>query len=111
MEEQNLSWSITVPAVPVEEFGVACDDAPNDYESSVEGQAQIDAAKAAAKAIVASGAAGAGCWVRASLNGHANRGHQPQDGYSPDQISVTVQQMTAPVASEESQSQAEVPGA
>ncbi len=86
-----MSWSLSYetrekfekdeaeyPAVP--ELGPDCEE-------------QKQAARAAAKALIDSGAAGGeGKDFRVNIYGHANPGHEPTSGYANDCIGVSVTQ-------------------
>ena len=97
-----MSWSIQVPAVPDDGFEAATDSAVNAWRDqhqdqiTEESNEQQNAESAAAKAIVASGALGTG-WFTASLSGHANAGHVPPEGSSPDATGVYVNRTKEPV--------------
>ncbi|NUO58983.1 MAG: hypothetical protein HOV78_20165 [Hamadaea sp.] len=64
------------------------------YDSSEVCQ-QIDAAAAAAAALLTSGTLGEGPWF-VSLSGHANPGHKPTPGWSNDAITIHVSQAARP---------------
>lgn len=60
---------------------------------SPEAEEQVQAARAAAKALIESGAAGGeGKDFSVSMYGHANPGHEPMSGSAYDCIGVTVSQ-------------------
>lgn len=69
-------------------------------ESVAERDEQVAAAKAAAKAIIASGAVGTGEAFQVSLSGHTNPEHQPRTGYANDLMMVSVTQTNATVVGE-----------
>ncbi|WP_076260853.1 hypothetical protein [Intrasporangium flavum] len=54
-------------------------------------QDSITNAAQAARALIESGALGEGPWT-VSLSGHSNPEHKPRAGWSPDQITVSVNQ-------------------
>lgn len=97
-----MSWNVSLPATPAAEFDAAVDAlelpvrehmTPDAY--GPEAQAQFAAAKAAAKAIAASGALGRGPFG-CQLNGHANPDHAPREGWANDTMNVSVYQMVTP---------------
>lgn len=71
-------------------------------DATPEVEEQLDAAKDAAKAIVASGALGDSsddeALFGAELNGLANAGHDSSDDDVPDQVTVRVRRIVAPPA-------------
>lgn len=90
-----MSWSVSVPAVPEDEFEEALDNASlPDYaktsDTACEWQKQLDGAKEAAIALFRSGALGRGGEFRAMLSGHANPSHEARDGYANDFVNVAV---------------------
>jgi len=94
-----MSWSISISPATVEEFDAAVDAAGADLPRLVPDQEdQLLAAKAAAKALVASGALGHDGLYRGSLSGHANPGHPtPESPYMPvESISVYIQRWFQP---------------
>lgn len=86
-----MSWSVSYP-----NRGAFERDEPAHRPAEIaegESKAQFDAARAAAAAILQSGAAGAPwqeCVV--NLSGHANPGHAPRAGWALDCIGVYVGQ-------------------
>jgi hypothetical protein len=73
-----MSWSLNVGANPGE-----------------------DAAKEAAKAVIASGAVGdASKGFNIGLSGHGNEDHEPRAGWSNDVITINVSQATAAAEAE-----------
>lgn len=89
-----MSWQVT----PIEPSTGANIDAAIEVAqlwgtSAPEHQQQLDAAKWAAKAMIASGALGNpgdGRLFIVSLNGHANPDHEPVPGWANDAITVSV---------------------
>ena len=71
-----------------------------DAELATEVAAQEAAARAVVEAVVASGAiGGAGKDYVVALNGHANPGHEPREGWATDFINVAItQKLPQPVA-------------
>lgn len=95
-----MSWSVGLaePAA-AEDFDAAIDALEPPHELTQEGRAQLVAAREAAKALVHGGSIGDdGKRFYATLNGHANPGHEPAPGYANDLVSVSVRQAD-PVAS------------
>ena len=91
-----MSWSVSVSKTPSAEFEAAIDalelgDGYGTDFAREEAEMQLSAAKAAAKAIFASGAVGTEGEYHASLSGHAEPNHERRPGYSGDTVYVTVQ--------------------
>jgi hypothetical protein len=87
-----MSWTASLPEpVAVSEVTEAL--ASLEASPPVEGepQEQFEAAKDAARVLVESGAVGDRP-VRINLNGHANPGHEPTEGYANDMITVSISQ-------------------
>ncbi len=91
-----MSWSFMVPATPTDSFGAAADAALalaiEQSKGSMDVEETAEQARAAvdlSKLLVATKAVGGGL-VQASLSGHANPGHEPTKGYSPDTIIISV---------------------
>lgn len=95
-----MSWSITFEA-PHGDWRAAADEAiaamaddPQGDGTGNEVREQVGVAREALSTLVHSGFVGdASVRVRASLSGHANPGHVPQEGHANDTISVTVSQV------------------
>lgn len=88
-----MSWGASLKPTPAAEFAAAVDametpSAPT--ETQEETAAQFEAAKAAAKAIMASGAIGTLGEYTVSMTGHAEPDHIRRDGYSADMLYVQV---------------------
>src|SRR5258707_4956206 len=87
-----MSWSLSMEKTTAEQFDAAVDAAGEGSPAPTAEQAeQIAAAKAAAKAIFASGALGREGEYFASMSGHAEPGHERRKGFSGDMVHVTVQ--------------------
>lgn len=83
-----MSWTTRTPE-PVAKDAIALDE-PQLYDVvEAEQREQFDAALDAAKALA--GVVGRpGDPVIVTLNGHANPGHSPRDGWSNETITITV---------------------
>ena len=93
-----MSWSASTPVpVSADDLRAALEsaDVSGDREAAAD---QISAAIDAAVAIAQSGAIGSEKTFRASISGHANPDHEPADGFTNDQISVSVSQASPPAA-------------
>src|SRR5260221_14601835 len=100
-----MSWTVSIPAGPRNDFADRVDalqlPANGDEAPSQEAINQLDAAREALKAIADSGAVGNTLkHLGGYASGHANPGHEPLAGWSNDTISVSVTQITPPVAEE-----------
>jgi hypothetical protein len=79
---------------------VRSDSVAEDLENAAVGpldegmQEQFDAAKQAVYGLITSGAFGNDKTFNVNLSGHANVGHEPQDGWSNDHVTVSVGQRT-----------------
>lgn len=97
-----MSWSASTPdSCPVPDALEDIDKLiiPAGEQDTPEGNSQLEAAKAAAKALILSGAVGAtegseAVWFRTSLSGHANPDHKPSGTFVNDTITVSVSQVT-----------------
>lgn len=96
-----MSWSITIGPYTAEEWAKVARPTIQDAEDTVRKQQPdcqdeairaCDAAIDAAKALIASGALGSGATFLASLNGHANPGNRPREGWSNDYVTVNLYQ-------------------
>lgn len=99
-----MSWSASLGATKATDIDAAIDGCatspPEDGldEHVVE---QVNAARAAAKGLVASGAVGDGEKAfSVTLSGHSNEGHEPADGWANDCVTVNVVQVDAPAPAE-----------
>lgn len=91
-----MSWSAYTAALPDQvKDRVAALTVPGVTEDFPARDDQVTAAKAAAVALIDSGAVGTGEAFTISLSGHANTDHKPQAGYSNDFVSVSIGQTTA----------------
>lgn len=91
-----MSWGMSTEKTTAAEFASAVDalELGDGYSADFardEAEAQLAAAKSAAKAILASGALGTEGEYLASLSGHAEPGHERREGYSGDFVNVIVQ--------------------
>lgn len=93
-----MSFSFTIPAGPIADFGTAADTAvanfkqlleQSDTQPSDEALESVQAAISAAQAIIDSGVVGSGT-VAATINGHANPGHAPTQGWANDSVTICV---------------------
>ncbi|MCL4499974.1 MAG: hypothetical protein M1335_07025 [Chloroflexi bacterium] len=93
-----MSWSFSIGPVEIGKFSEAADSALQRAPISAQNEGAVDAAKQAteaAKAIVASGVIGPHhLLVAVSLSGHANPHHLPQSGWSNDQVSIHISQVS-----------------
>lgn len=100
-----MSWSTYVKATPAAEFEAAIDAVQIEHYTGVEESVvaaqneQLDAAKAAAKALFQSGVVGPatdGSWYAVNFAGHGSPGHQLREGYATESVSVSVSQAIPP---------------
>jgi hypothetical protein len=100
-----MSWSVSTPDscyYPdcIEDIDKLVIPAGSEQDTQ-EGNEQLAAAKAAAKSLIESGAAGStggdgstGVKFQTRLNGHANPNHVPQANFANDTITVSVSQVS-----------------
>lgn len=103
-----MSWSVSVPATPAEQFADAVkaariDDSYNKSELVEQWGEQLEAAKAAALAIFAAHPFGEGGTYSAGMSGHANHGGAGEGtGYTPSEfVYVNVHRVPASKPAEE----------
>lgn len=88
-----MSWSAFGSSIARDDVGAVQPPSPLSGEPAE----QLEQARQAAVAIIDSGAVGdpASHRFNVSLSGHANPGHEPQDGYSNnDAVSISIGQAT-----------------
>lgn len=98
-----MSWSLIVEVpvgADVHEAVAAAESSPPQATADAEVKEQIAAAKQAAVLLLTSAAVGREKTFRVTVYGHANPGHEPQDGYVTDQIRVEVVQLQSTPAEE-----------
>ena len=85
-----MSWTASLPEALPGQTIVAdrFSTSPPDLEG--EPKEQFDLAVEVARTIIASGAVGQGKSFRVNLSGHANPGHEPQEGWATDAMTVSV---------------------
>lgn len=89
-----MSWSTYTVGLPADiETRIDALEPPG--EGTTEREDQVKAAKAAAKAVIESGAVGKGEAFTVALSGHANPAHVPTSGYANDLVTVSVTQTNA----------------
>jgi hypothetical protein len=91
-----MTWSVRIEKTPAAEFNTAVDalalgDSDDADVAREEAQAQLAAAKEAAKTIMASGALGTEGEFIARLSGHAEPGHVLRPGSSQDFVNLIIQ--------------------
>lgn len=89
-----MSWSTYTVGLPTD-IDARIDALEPPGEGTTEREEQVKAAKEAAKALLASGAVGAGEAFIVSLNGHANPEHKPAQGSGSDTVSAGISQTNA----------------
>lgn len=99
-----MSWSASLGATKATDIDAAidgCATSPPEDGLDEEVVEQVNAARAAAKGLVASGAVGdSEKAFTVTLSGHSNEGHEPADGWANDCVTVTIAQVAAPAAEE-----------
>lgn len=90
-----MSFSLSIPDTTVDELPDAIDQAAATLGLTDETRESLEAAKAAALALAASGVVGRGR-VTGSLSGHANPGHVPTEGYANDCVTVSLSALGSP---------------
>lgn len=88
-----MSWSTSGSSLDVDSIA-ALPEPTFQPEFEAEMREQFEAARAAAVAIVSSGAVGTGKLFSVSMGGHANAEHEPGAPYVNDYVSVSVNQMS-----------------
>jgi len=95
-----MSWSASLGATKAADIDEAIDKVPTTPpEDGCDEHVceQINAARAAAKGLIASGLVGDGDKAfTVTLSGHSNEGHEPADGWANDCVTVAISQVDAP---------------
>ena len=93
-----MSWSVQAPSQTAATLEGAARQKYEEFvshrgddEAGSAADEQFEAALAAARTIVESGAVGESA-VRVSLSGHANPGHAKRDGWANDTVTVSISQ-------------------